>query len=172
MSALNDMTGRRFGRLVVLERRGSNRRGQADWLCRCDCSVTKVVNGRSLVCGDTKSCGCFQRDLVIARNTKHGRCLTLTYRAWKAMRQRCNNPKHPKYARYGGRGIKVRFSDFEAFRAYMGECLPGYDLHRLDNDGDYEPGNCVWLAHAEHRQLHARRRKASAPPLPSEVARL
>jgi hypothetical protein len=74
------------------------------------------------------------------------------------MRARCNNPKVKSYPRYGGRGIKDRYPSFEAFRADLGEKPSGATLHRLDNDGDYAPGNCVWLARLEHIRLHAKQR--------------
>jgi hypothetical protein len=100
------------------------------------------------------------REALIVSCIKHGQCETPTYRAWSAMRARCNNPKHQRYPRYGGRGIKDRYPGFEAFRADVREKPPGHDLHRLDNDGDYAPGNCVWLSHEEHMRLHNRRRRA------------
>jgi hypothetical protein len=76
------------------------------------------------------------------------------YERWKGMRARCNNPNHPSFHRYGGRGIRVcaRWDDFTTFVADMANC-PGvdYDVHRLDNDADYEPGNCVWVHRDAHR---------------------
>lgn len=82
------------------------------------------------------------------------------------MRQRCRNPRCRNYKYYGGRGIKDRYLGFEAFVADMGEKPPGCDLHRVDNDKDYEPGNCVWLPHLEHISLHAikRRTRKGAQP--------
>lgn len=76
------------------------------------------------------------------------------YERWKGMRARCGNPNHPSWDRYGGRGIRVcaRWDDFLAFVADVG--MPpgrGYELHRLDNDDDYRPGNCAWLPESEHR---------------------
>jgi hypothetical protein len=168
MPKLKNIIALRFGRLVVLERRGSDRRGKALWLCLCDCDTTTIVQSRHLVSGHTGSCGCFRRDQI----TTHGQTGTRTYRAWTNMLGRCNNPKSKSFEHYGGRGRKVRYTSLEAFVANMGECPPGHDIHRLDNDGDYEPGNCVWLPHLEHMRLHARRRKASSPRLldgPSQV---
>jgi hypothetical protein len=77
------------------------------------------------------------------------------------MIQRCTNQKLKGFKNYGGRGIKVceRWRSFQNFFEDMGERPPGSDIHRIDNDGDYAPGNCVWLPHLEHAQLHARVRR-------------
>lgn len=77
------------------------------------------------------------------------------YDRWCGMRARCNNPSHASYPRYGARGVRVcaRWDDFAAFLEDVGDEWPGsgHELHRLDEDGDYEPANCVWLTEAEHR---------------------
>lgn len=82
-----------------------------------------------------------------SRNKRHGYAGTKIHATWLDMRNRCRNPKFSNYARYGGRGIKVceRWDVFENFLADMGEHPGGeYTLEREDNDGHYEPGNCVW----------------------------
>ena len=147
MPRIRNITDQRFGRLVALEQQGRARDSHVLWLCLCDCGKTTVVPSNRLIMGTTKSCGC-QRGPIT-----HGQHGTPTYRAWVAIRQRCNNSKNK---RYGGRGIKDRYPNFETFRADMGERPPGCDLHRKDNDRDYEPGNCVWLPHSEHKRLHAK----------------
>src|SRR3990172_1959570 len=82
---------------------------------------------------------------------------TQVYRAWMNMRQRCNNPNHPDYPYYGGRGIKIcsRWEIFENFYADMGEPLPGLTLERKRNNEGYNPDNCIW----ETRQKQSANRR-------------
>lgn len=84
--------------------------------------------------------------------TVHGGKGTAEYRIWKHMRARCSNPHDKRFNDYGGRGIKVcaRWDDFELFRKDMGpRPSPAYSIERLDVNGDYEPGNCVWATMKE-----------------------
>ena len=79
MSALIDLTGRRFGRLLVLERAGSyvcdyGTHSSPTWRCRCDCGRETVVLGLALRRGNTRSCGCLQRELAAeTRRREKGR---------------------------------------------------------------------------------------------------
>ena len=77
-----------------------------------------------------------------------------TYISWKNMRQRCQNPNHPDYKDYGGRGIKVckRWKDFVNFLKDMDERPEGKTLDRVDNSGDYEPSNCRWATPKQQAQ--------------------
>lgn len=86
---------------------------------------------------------------------KHGQSWppTKTYRSWLTMMTRCNNPKFPRYRDYGGRGISVcqEWHKFQAFFEDMGNRPEGKTLDRINNDGNYEPGNCRWATPLEQR---------------------
>lgn len=152
---LIDLTGQRFGRLLVLEYRRAGGGGAAYWRCLCDCGTEKLVTGGSLRRNNTRSCGCLKSDVLTARNFKHGLMTrtgrTRTYNSWQQMIARTTNPDHPRWADWGGRGITVcdRWRDYPSFLADMGEKPPGLTLDRIDNNGDYEPGNCRWATHAQ-----------------------
>src|SRR4051794_11246094 len=106
-SIRKNLTGRRFGRLVVLGYTGRNSAEAPLWLCQCDCGKQKVCLGYSLLCGVTASCNCFRADLVRKRTRAHGLTKTRTYRTWSGMIARCTRKQQPDYLNYGGRGIRV-----------------------------------------------------------------
>jgi len=103
-----DLTGQKFGRLVVLRFISKNNRYHKYWLCRCDCNKKKIIREDSLRSGNTQSCGCLFRE---GNNIKHGHSkneeTSETYTSWANMIRRCTNPKHKSYKNYGGRRITV-----------------------------------------------------------------
>ena len=142
---LLEIAGQRFERLLVISKVGKNKNGKSVWLCRCDCGVEKLVVGAFLKDGRTRSCGCLRNQLAAERTTTHGGSKTLEYNIWRSAKDRCTNPNDKRFHDYGGRGIKFLFDDFEKFLAHIGP-KPGkeYSLDRINNCGNYEPGNVRW----------------------------
>lgn len=150
MGTLDNLTGRRFGRLTVVGPHISVKR-RTMWPCLCDCGGTTTVMASSLKRGLTQSCGCLSSETTAARNRSHGKASRKQrvpeYAVWHLMRQRCNDPNSKAYPHYGGRGIKVcdRWSSFANFYADMGSRpTPDHQLDRVNNESHYEPGNVRW----------------------------
>lgn len=157
----DDLTGQRFARLVVTGRAANDSDG-AVWRCACDCGRELLVRGGNLRSGNTRSCGCLYEQTRGTGNRSHGRTNTSAYWRWRAMIQRCTNPRNRGWADYGGRGIRVceRWRTFAEFYADMGDPPPGASIDRIDVDGNYEPSNCRWATANEQA-----RNKRNTPAL-------
>lgn len=165
--------GCRWGSLTVLRRGPQPLKGRMPRVyCLCDCGQETLVYCASLRTGNTKSCGCLRGETHGQSNfwKKGGRKESKEYKAWCHAKSRCSNPNYPKFEHYGGRGITMcqEWRDsFLAFFTYMGKCPKGLTLDRIDNEGNYEPGNCQWATRSQQNKNRrpfkmGRRRRVSA----------
>lgn len=154
MTALVDLSGQRYGRLLVVQRVAAVR--PVAWRCRCDCGKHKDVRSGQLRSGKTRSCGCIAMERIARLRRSHGKSGTPEYKIWKDIKKRCRNPNHAAYRLYGGRGIAVapEWEDsFESFLSAVGSRpSPAHSIDRIDNSKGYQPGNVRWATQPEQNR--------------------
>ena len=149
MKIKKDLSGKRFGKLVVL---CPSQTKQYYFVCKCDCgNIVEVYRSNLGRC--TRSCGCLQKERTSKANTKHGETGTRLFRIWNHMKQRCFNKNNQDYKNYGGRGISV-CEEWEKYNAFRDWALSnGYKvdltIERKNSNGNYSPDNCCWATKSQ-----------------------
>lgn len=173
---IKDMPGKRFSRLTVIREVAplvhyteKRRVAVRMFECKCDCGTVKTIRMFSLRNGSTLSCGCYHNEMSVLQARKHGDASheykAVEYTAWLNMKKRCESPKCSRFKDYGGRGIAVceRWrNSYKNFIADMGrKPSPMHSIDRINNDGNYEPGNCRWALPKEQARNNSRNRHVS-----------
>ena len=169
MAAFKNITGQKFFRLTAIRWESIKMGGQkpdVQWECRCECGNIIWAKGAHLRSGHTQSCGCFKIDTPnrVPTNVTHGWSSgpkkTSLYKVWGAIKRRCNKPQYHEYRYYGGRGISICKEWTDSFECFLKWALEngyqnGLQIDRINNNGNYCPGNCRWVT---SRQNNSNRR--------------
>src|SRR5579864_8302767 len=154
-----ELINKRFGRILITKRVGTDKWNQSIWLGQCDCGNSKIFIGNNLVKGRSNSCGCLRKELI----TTHGMSHTKFYTTWEGIINRCTNPRSKWFNDYGGRNILVcgswlKFENFmkDMYESYLSHIKEfgenNTSIDRIDVDGNYEPNNCKWSTNREQQR--------------------
>ena len=145
-------TGEKYGRLTAQKKVAGIK--PSKWICQCECRNTVTVLQSSIRNGNTKSCGCINKENIAKLQkgilTTHGMTGTREYIAWKDMKARCYNPNNRSYKNYGAKGITVCptwVNSFEQFYQDMGAApqAKNVSINRIDRSQNYCKNNCGWI---------------------------
>jgi NAD(P)-dependent dehydrogenase (short-subunit alcohol dehydrogenase family) len=150
MGTFINLMGESYSRLTALSR-APNQEKHTMWRALCECGNIITVRAQHLRNGNTKSCGCLDRETSLARSAKHGQYGRPVYESWKGMIQRCTNPANQEWKNYGGRGVTVipDWLLFANFYKDMGDRPEGKTLDRENNELGYSKSNCKWSTSKE-----------------------
>jgi len=148
------MQGKKFGKLTVLHRDGSNEYSKPMFLCRCECGKLCRINGNYLRIGKTKSCGCLT-------TATHGLSKHSLWGTWNQIKQRCSNPNTRSYSSYGAKGIRICEEWRNDFEIFFEWCIKngwkhGLTIDRINPEKGYEPNNCRFLSRSENSSRRAK----------------
>lgn len=138
-------------------------------ICQCGCGQTTAIAPRTTtryghIAGQPfRFVRGHHKCLAVHGHTSRAHGKSPIYRSWSGMKDRCQNPNNPEFGRYGGRGITVceRWVQFSDFLTDMSPRPKGKWLDRINNDGNYEPGNCRWVTPKESQQNKTHRHTVS-----------
>jgi len=160
---LIDYTGQTVGRLTVVGPI-KNEKNRTFWKCECECGNETLVSPSNLRNAKVRSCGCLLRDFAKQNAYRHGSAkrgqIHPEYRIYLNMVNRCYRVKDVKYHRYGGRGITVHpdwlLKDGQGYKNFIEHIgrrpSDDHSIDRIDNDGNYEPGNVRWATRVKQSQ--------------------
>ena len=154
---MENIQGRTFGRWTVIS---FDRYEQPNdfWNCQCSCGTRRIVNGKSMRHGLSRSCGCLKSEVLRSKPNAatHGLSKHPLFMVWSGMRQRCYNTRSPSFKNYGAAGIFICDRWRDNFQAFYDDCIenwkPGLAIDRIEVRGPYAPLNCRWVTRAAQMQ--------------------
>lgn len=175
MTKDSEMIGKKFGRLTIVARAGSEKHNGFSrklWECVCECGNHIVLHTKKLTSGNTRSCGCLLKEYNTSKkpDPQEKRIRRHIQNVWSKIKERCYNPKSNNYRAYGARGIRVCEEWLHDSKAFAKWCLSngyqiGLEIDRIDNNGNYEPSNCQFLTKRENILKEVKRITIAGIPL-------
>lgn len=156
-----DLTGNTYGRLTIVSLVPREKGEPTRWNCICSCGNEYVGLGSSIKHGNTTSCGCVKREMLVQRNEKHGLSELPEYSVWKDIKKRCYNKNNSRYENYSAKGITVAdefLNDFPAWLDHVGRRPSDgqrWCIGRIDNNIGYVRGNMEWQLDKDQAKAHS-----------------